>query len=561
VDNEADIEVRFAFWRIGVPLISFQTLKQNLNLADQERYLTKLPYADGAAFDSYDNQHDPQCLKGTRVDLLKQITAWGENPGGKNIFWLKGMAGTGKSTIARTVAGDFTKNGCLVASFFFSRGSGERGRAVRFFTTLASQLANISSHLKSYICHAIAEHGDIAKQSLAEQWKWLIFQPLSKLGNDSPQPPTFFVIDALDECESQEDVRMIIQLLAQAKNLNAIQVRIFITNRPEISIRDEFGAIPESIHQDFVLHDISNSIVEGDISTYIRDELDKVKRKCNLPSDWPNEHNIKLLVQRADCLFIYAATACRFIGDRNFSPNEQLDLVLQGGVDSQSSTLDKMYSQVLQQSVNGDYNKQKKDELSNRFRQVVGSIVILLNPLSAVTLSNLLSVPKEKTDITLRSLYSVLDVSQDETSPIRLLHLSFCDFLLDKERCSDTQFWVYEKKAQSSLVESCLQVMSSALRRDICNLQEPGCLASEIERDSVDKCLPVHIQYACRYWVDHFMRSDIEFCDNGQVHKFIQKHFLHWLEALSLMGKISEGILMITALQSKPAVSFYAIAL
>jgi hypothetical protein len=510
-----------------------------------------LPYADGAAFDSYDNQHDPQCLKGTRVELLKQITAWGENPGNKNIFWLKGMAGTGKSTISRTIANDFTKNGYPVASFFFSRGGGERGRAVRFFTTLASQLANVSPGLKGYICHAIAEHGDIAKKSLREQWRWLIFQPLSKLGNDSPQPSAFFfVIDALDECESQEDIRTIIQLLAQAKNLAAIQLRIFVTSRPEISIHDEFGDIPKKIHWDFVLHDISCSIVEGDLTMYLRDELNKIKKKRNLSPDWPDEHNIKLLVRKAECLFIYAATACRFIDDQNFFPNEQLDIVLQGRIHDQSSTLDKMYSQVLQQSINKHYNRRQKGELNKRFREIVGSIAVLLSPLSGTSLSNLLSVPKEKIDITLRSLYSVLDVPQDEASPIRLLHLSFCDFLFDKERCSDTQFWVDEKKAHSNLVDNCLRAMSSGLKRDICDLQKPGYLISEVERNSVDKCLPTHVQYACRYWINHLTRSDINLCDNGQIHKFLQQHFLHWLEALSLIGKMSEGVFMITALQS-----------
>ena len=51
------------------------------------------------------------------------------------------MAGSGKSTIARTVARRFAEKGELVASFFFKAGQELRGDAGALFTTLATQLA------------------------------------------------------------------------------------------------------------------------------------------------------------------------------------------------------------------------------------------------------------------------------------------------------------------------------------------------------------------------------------------------------------------------------------
>ena len=50
------------------------------------------------------------------------------------------MAGTGKSTIARTLAHKFAATGDLAASFFFKRGEGDRGSAKRFFPTIANQM-------------------------------------------------------------------------------------------------------------------------------------------------------------------------------------------------------------------------------------------------------------------------------------------------------------------------------------------------------------------------------------------------------------------------------------
>ncbi|KAJ5817480.1 hypothetical protein N7447_007488 [Penicillium robsamsonii] len=79
---------------------------------------TKLPVARGAELDSYSDQHEDECLHGTRTDLLRNVAEWATSPDGKCIFWLNGMAGT-KSTIARTVARFFPRSEQLAAATFF----------------------------------------------------------------------------------------------------------------------------------------------------------------------------------------------------------------------------------------------------------------------------------------------------------------------------------------------------------------------------------------------------------------------------------------------------------
>jgi hypothetical protein len=106
----------------------------------KEYHSINLPIAIGASFDSHNKEHNARCLPNTRTELLDEITTWANNKDGKSIFWLSGMAGTGKSTIARTVAQLFTSRGRLGASFFFKKGEGERGNASRFFTTIATDL-------------------------------------------------------------------------------------------------------------------------------------------------------------------------------------------------------------------------------------------------------------------------------------------------------------------------------------------------------------------------------------------------------------------------------------
>ena len=106
---------------------------------------------------------------------------------GKCIFWLKGMAGTGKSTIARTVAEDFDADGLLGASFFFKRGEGERGNASRFFTTITLDLVHKVPALVPYVKSAIESEPRISGKSLKDQFEKLIFQPLSQAMQTSTQ--------------------------------------------------------------------------------------------------------------------------------------------------------------------------------------------------------------------------------------------------------------------------------------------------------------------------------------------------------------------------------------
>src|SRR5436305_5481588 len=104
--------------------------------------------------------------------------------------------------------------------------------------------------------------------------------------------------------------------------------------------------------------------------------------------------------------------------------------------ESSTKALDDMYSQVLEYSFKDVKNPKDRQDLESIFRLVVGAIVILLNPLSAVSITKLLNEDGMIIQMRLRHLHSVLEVPDSQSDPIRLLHLSFRDFLLDKERCS-----------------------------------------------------------------------------------------------------------------------------
>lgn len=381
------------------------------------------------------------------------------------------MAGTGKSTISRTVARHFDKQRRLGASFFFSRGHSDLGHAEKFFTTIASQIAHALPTAKRHICEAVAEDHRIGTQGLSEQWRKLILRPLSKLENlSSHHLPIILVVDALDECQREDrkdDIRVILRLLAEAKDLPKIRLKIFLTGRPEVPIYDGFSVISKLTHQDFILHHISNDIIERDILIFIQYEFERIKRERGLLSDWPKAKDINSLVQDANGLFIYAATICRFIDRRH--PEKQLSIILQciGSSPltlrtSPTQSLDMMYSQVLKSSIYTNYDEEEREELVDLFKQTVGSIVILLDTLSTTALTSLLNLPRRDVDEILKHVQAVLDVPDSLDLPVRLLHPSFRDFLLDKNRCSDLHFWVDERKVHRTLANYTIQLMSNS---------------------------------------------------------------------------------------------------
>jgi hypothetical protein len=92
--------------------------------------------------------------------------------------------------------------------------------------------------------------------------------------------------------------------------------------------------------------------------------------------------------------------------------------------------------------------------------------------------------------------------------------------------------------------------MEAKLKKDMCGLKEPGALALDVDRAVVDSHFRSHLRYACLYWVQHVQRSDNALLLKDRISRFVQQHFLHWLEALSLLRRLSDGVEMVSLLES-----------
>jgi len=168
-----------------------------------------------------------ECLGGTRVDVLKQLDDWLENEQGQRVFWLNGLAGTGKSTIAQSFAKITFAEGKLGASFFCSRNFGNRNNLGAILPTLAFQLAYRYPLFREQLLPVLKANPGIGRGSLCPQMETLIVGPFQ-----TTQIPTLIIIDALDECQDQEPASALLSVLSRYVDKIPL-VKFFITGRPE----------------------------------------------------------------------------------------------------------------------------------------------------------------------------------------------------------------------------------------------------------------------------------------------------------------------------------------
>jgi len=485
------------------------------------------------------------CLRGTRKDVLWEIEHWLISERDQRVFWLNGLAGTGKSTIAQTFAEAAFADGRLGASFFCSRDSTDRSNLQIIFPTLAFQLAYRYPHFREELLQVLKAIPDIGRESLCSQMENLIVGPLK-----STRTPTLIIIDALDECKDEEPASAILSVLSRYMD-EIPDVKFFITGRPEPRIRSGFR-LPSlrPITEVFRLHDVERSSVDSDIKLFFRTQLTDIAKNrsdCDFTQDWPSPSDIEILCQKSAGFFIYASTVVKIVSIKHQIPTKQLERIIslpQNTSYEGRSGIDLLYTQVLEEAV-GDELGEDNEEIHENFKAVVGAVLLVLNPLSVKALSDLLGVPGIPT--TLRSLHSLLLVPDSQEDPIHTFHKSFPDFLTDKKRCKDKWFFVDPTVYHAEILLSCLNLMGKRLKRNICNLDDHAVLGEAQDLSSCKKgCIGEALEYACQFWTSHLLEIPgsspcIEKVQEG-IDQFFTTHLLYWIEALVLTGNLDTGV-------------------
>ncbi|KZL78108.1 vegetative incompatibility protein het-e-1, partial [Colletotrichum incanum] len=486
--------------------------------------------------------NSPQCVTGTRLSIRKTIHQWSDDFSSETFFWLVGPAGTGKSTIARTITNTFSGEKRLVAGYFFKRGEQGRNDTTRLFPTLAWQLAQTMPSFKSCLRKSLdgLDRDAVEKKGLEVQFDKLLWRPLGDLPPiDTSQPPKLIIIDALDECERPEHLSRMLALLGKLRDIKTVRLRVLITSRPEVVNPFESLQKAKSVRKLKLLDRELRQDALMDIKLFIRTQFAAVSSQRNFrQGSWPTLKDFDRLVHLStnpEPLFIYAATLCRFVCNERpgNNPKRQLKLWLKQ-CDENQSQLNQMYEPVLRQLCLESDEAETKQLL-----QVLASIVLVAEPLSAASLAYLLGMDTDDVNCWLQGLHAVLDVPSEPWRPIRLLHKSFSDFLLGPVDSGSSDNRVSATETHAMLAANCIQRMKEGLRRDICDMRKPDMLRDKIDKQVVATHIPADLQYACLYWVYHLQQSEGSLGDD--VHQFLYTHLLQWLEVLALLCKVSDG--------------------
>lgn len=445
------------------------------------------------------------CTPGTRVRILNDITTWANDtsPNGQSVYWLFGQAGSGKSTIAYTIAQQFDHT-VLGANFFCSRQFEETRLSHHIIPTTAYHLAQ---RCKPF-ADALKRSGnlDIVHHVVRAQLEGLLFRPwqdceAARLDDPSSPPHYIIVIDALDEIEEEGGSKFLRDILDYLSGHWLRGLKIFVTSRSDPALVKHVESFANK--QLYHLEEVPFEEAQADIGRYLEASLPHFSGRPEMQS----------LVDHAAGLFIYAATVAKYLIVRQ--PLEQKKFLKKLLTTSTSShkvfdAIDQLYRQILENA----FDDFEQEDYANRIH-ILHIFICTTERTSTSIVTDLLltedSEPDDEevdpefsptmiADSVLQRLHAVLYV---EGGKVLWYHKSFPDFLFDEHRSKD--FWCDQTKHHRRLTSACFSIMKDKLKFNIANIpssfffdRENPALVDEVERN-------IHstLRYSCRNWSHH----------------------------------------------------------
>lgn len=396
-----------------------------------------------AFHDSEARDPPPRCHPKTRIQVISDLTKWikrdntRETPGEKRIVWVSGPLGAGKTAVFQHIAEALAEEDVIIAAFFFSRAkdaNGLRGSLKNLFTTIAYQIAMSSPEIRRKIGLVVDSDNTILHRSLESQLRKLIIEPLQSATHSPPPKQCVVIIDDLDGCHGRiSQYTLITQISNSLNRWPRVSLTFLIGSRPDHSVQHSLDLDVDTVLSRMALHFILTPSPE-DVRTFLIAGFERIciehPSRISSIRDWPSEETIDILVERSSGYFIYPSAVLKFVGDPKHLPVERLDIVLSSPEPNTFSELDKLYTQILSQATDGDATG---GDISLLLR-VLGCILLAKQDFSASMIESLLNLRKGDTHLTLQGLHAILDVPNNDSEPIRIIHASFMDFIFSPTR-------------------------------------------------------------------------------------------------------------------------------
>ncbi|KAF8157273.1 WD40-repeat-containing domain protein [Crassisporium funariophilum] len=493
------------------------------------------------------------CTPGTRVRILHDIVTWAKDtsPEGSNVYWLFGHAGSGKTTLAYTIArrfefaGDSENTIILGGNFFCSRQFTETSLSKYIIRTIAYHLA-----LKCRpFSDALIRSGrlDTITQNRRSQLDGLLFGPwqeseAARRADTSTPLHYLIVIDALDEIDGtggSEFLRDLVDAINNNKEKCFASLKFLVTSRSDQVLVDHVRSLKRK--QLYRLQDVKEEEARADVAIYLNASLPRFQRRPEMDQ----------LVSQAAGLFIYAATVVKLLAGRQ--PLDQKNFLkrlfttldpapLQMPLQDPEALLNQLYYRILEDA----FGKLREDERACRLL-LLYTFLCAREPLSTSSATSLIFTedPEETdpefsytkiADEVLSRLHSVLYVRVDKA--VLSYHKSFPDFIFDLARSG--RFWCDKAKHHRHMTVSCFQVMQQGLRFNIANIPSSFIFDRDNHMlvDEVKENIPPVLNYSCQNWDHHLSRTVSSPFEplHTTLSEFLQLRALFWIEAMNLLN-------------------------
>ncbi|CCO37151.1 hypothetical protein BN14_11303 [Rhizoctonia solani AG-1 IB] len=475
-----------------------------------------------------------ECTPGTRKPQIDLLLQWANAPDAGKTCWMNGMAGTGKTTIAYTVCTELEKANQLGASFFCSRTISECRQVKHIIPSIAYQLARFSLPFKCALSRALDKDLDAHTREPNLQYKRLIMEPLVEV-QDSLPADFIVVIDALDECENDNAVGQVLDVLLSTSSTHSLPIRYLISSRPEGEITKKMAKRLDGQDESLlVLHDLESAAVKEDIEAYMRAELKDISLD---ETHWP------ALLKRCGVLFIYASTACRFIrlGYDTDTLDEAISTVCQSdSIPMQhEDPIDTLYLTILEAAF--ERSAMSEDNIK-RTKEMLEMVICAIEPMTTEVIAGLLGLRRvTQVYALLGPLRSVLNIPK-ATGLVTTLHASFPDFMISSKRSQ--RFCCNRPVRHTTMALACLGIVDQAEPKvNICALPSSHMLDKDINdlKQRVSRSITTPLIYACRYWSTHLTQGEPRDGLINHVFYFFESKLLLWMEVMNLTGHMRYG--------------------
>jgi len=464
---------------------------------------------------------------------------------GPTFTWLRGSPGTGKSTIAKTITADLWEEKRLASAIYFNKTLAQDNTfsVPRFICSIAYQITEFSVAFCQALSQRLEEDGGIHPYA---DWVGLFEQLLGKPLRHLPPPLTtrwVVVIDGLDECGSRGDLK---QLMGALSKCAALPLTFLVTSRPEFEVvygMERISTSPCAIED---LDAADRESTDHDILRYLQFRIKGLPNRHD-PAWPPSKEQCTAFVARCKGLFELAAILLRQFEDESSGrvlSEEFSELVNETYYIASDSNpaLHAEYRRILQRAYPQDTSRKGKETML-RYQRVVGTLVLLQQPLGTRALADLLGISTEQVRAVLRPLSSVVAVPDPDDHPISFYHASFPEFLLppsaSQEDSTHSPHHIHVPECETLLAQRCLDIMNSMLVYNICKLSDLFMRNEEIPdlSENLDTHAPAHLRYTALHWAKHLASSGDPARVSSLLHDWCQNKMIFYLELMSLLDR------------------------